>query len=63
MLFGGKAAGEMESTSNLSPAWGILDLGLVFGTVESSSVEMDFALGRMCRLIFSFLYHVAFCPK
>lgn len=45
----------MGSTSNLSLAWEILDLGRFFGSVESSSAGMDFALGRMCGLIFFFL--------
>lgn len=45
----------MGSTANLSPVQDRLDSSLGFGTVESSVVEMDFALGRMCCLIFSFI--------
>lgn len=63
MLFGDKAAGEMGSTSSLSPVRERLDLGLFFGAVERSSVEMDFALGWMCRLIFSFLLSCGFLSK
>lgn len=53
-LSGEKAAWKMGSIANLSPARGRLDLSLFFGTVESSLVEMDFALGGMWCFIFYF---------